>query len=137
MAAEQGGIEFQSDQEQEENDTDLTEDVEVVDAVAVDSPGEDREPHAGEKPSEQARSQQDAGDHFAHHLGLVKLREDPAGDTAERDDQANLQEQSQEYVAVHRAFNFSLGTARSKRTRRDRFRNTPESRGIAGHGQLA
>ena len=104
MSAEQGWVQFQPDEKQEKDDPDLTEDIEVLDAFPADSPGKNRQPYVREEPAQKAWPEQNTGDHFPHHLGLMKPREDPPGDPAERHDQSDLQKQSQKDIAVHREF---------------------------------
>ena len=77
--AEELGVQFKTDEEEEEDHADLAEGVEVLNALF----GENAFEGGGEEPAEEAWAQHDAGDHFAHDLGLSEADEEQAHDPAE------------------------------------------------------
>jgi hypothetical protein len=87
--AEVLGVQFKTDEEEEEHDSDLAEGVEVLNALC----GENAFEGGGHQPAEEAWAQHDSGDHFAHDLGLSEADEEEAHDPAEAKDQADLNDQ--------------------------------------------
>jgi hypothetical protein len=87
--AEELGVQFKTDEEEEEDHSDLAEGVEILNAVL----GENASEGGGQEPAEEAWAQHDAGDHFAHDLGLSQADEEEAHNPAEAKDQADLYNQ--------------------------------------------
>jgi len=93
--AEELGVEFQADQEEEEDYTDLAEGVEVLNALI----GKDSLERSGKEQTEKAGAEHDAGDHFPHHLRLAKADEQKPHDPAEAEDQAYLDDQKENEIS--------------------------------------
>ncbi len=53
----------------------------------------------GHEPAEEAGAEHDAGDHFAHDLGLAESDEEVAHDPAEGEDQTCLKDEKEDEIS--------------------------------------
>ena len=96
MFANELGVEFEADEEEEEDDAELGKDLKEWPSFFW----EELVVGVREDPAEEAGAEHDACDHFADDLGLTESGDHESDDAAECDDEGDLEEEEADVHAV-------------------------------------